>query len=292
MNELYKQSSFCNTIIMLLEAGRKVIVTEGDVDFDILYPHIHDDVKLVRGTGGREHVLKVAEDIRGQGYIDALFLVDRDFDGVLKFSREFGESVLPSRCHDFIMDLLEGCPKLLGTILDQVLARERRSPESKIRADLTSRMLVEDAIDYAFKMSAVRIHSLNNILKWEFTRPILTTFDGAIGTIYQIVERVLQKNHCDSSSVRIDSIVEDVENVWKSLNDEKISLVGDHDFFDALAVVCRREGICVSADALSGQVAGAVRCDVMLNVFWFSEIEKWCHSRDCKGLDCRENLRT
>jgi len=54
MNELYKQSSFCNTIIMLLEAGRKVIVTEGDVDFDILYPHIHDDVKLVRGTGMTE----------------------------------------------------------------------------------------------------------------------------------------------------------------------------------------------------------------------------------------------
>lgn len=264
MNELYNQASFCNTIIMLLEAGRKVIVTEGDVDFDILYPHIHDDVELVRGTGGREHVLKVAEDIRGQGYIDALFLVDRDFDGVLKFSREFGEGVLPSRCHDFIMDLLEGYPKLLGTILDQMLARKRRSPESKTRADLTSRMLVEDAIDYAFKLSAVRIHSLNNILKWEFHRPILTTFDGAIGTIYQIVERVLQKNHCDSISARIDSIVEDVENVWKSLNGKKMSLVGDHDFFDALSVVCRREGICVSADALSGQVAGAVRCETQI----------------------------
>lgn len=290
MIDLHNQASFCNTIVMLLEAGQKVIVTEGDVDFDILKPHVHDDAKLVMGVGGRECVLKTAEDVHDRGYIDALFLVDRDFDSVLKSPREFNESVFPSRCHDFIMDLLEGSPKLLGSILDQILTRERRKPKNRVRTELTSKMLVETATNYAFKMSAVRIHSLDNARHWKFSKPILNTFGCAIGSIHQIVERVLQKNEQVNNSTIVGAIVGDVENIQDSLKGNKFALVGDHDFFDALAAVCRCEGICVSSGDLSDRVVGAIRCDVMLNVFWFSKIEKWCHSRGCKGMDCRDDL--
>ena len=286
MKNYLNQNSFYNELVMLLEAGRKIIVAEGDIDFEILKRHIHDDARLVMGVGGREHVLKTADAIYDQGYIDALFLVDKDFDGVIKSPRDFNANVIPSKCHDFVMDLIDGSPVLIVAILDQILARARRSPKNGIRDELTARTLIEKAVDYAFIMSAVRIHSLDHVRQWKLSESILTTFGCRTGSMRQVIKRVLQKNKQDTSSENVNTIVGFVEKIYNSLSDDRLMLVGDHDFFDALSTVCRSEGVLVSSDDLSDRVVGAVRCDVIINVFWYSEIEKWCRVRGWKGLAC------
>ena len=286
MKDYVNQNSFYNELVMLLEAGRRIIVTEGDVDYEILKKHIHDDARIVMGVGGREHVLKAADAIYDQGYIDALFLVDKDFDNVIKSPRDFNGNVIPSKCHDFVMDLIDGSPVLIAAILDQILSRARRSPKNGIRDELTATTLIDKAMDYAFIMSAVRIHSLNTARRWKLSESILTTFGCRTGSMRPVVERVLQKNKQDTSSENIEDIVGCVEKIYSSWSDDRSMLVGDHDFFDALSAVCRSEGILVSSDDLSDRVVGAVRCDVIFNVFWYSEIEKWCRARGWKGLAC------
>lgn len=286
MIEYANPNSLYNEVVMLLESGRRVILTEGDVDFDILKPHMHEDTSLVKGEGGRECVLRVADRIYDRGYLDALSLVDKDFEGVLKFPRTFSANVLPSECHDFVMDLIKACPMLLRLVLEQILNRERRSTKSKVRAEVTSEELIESAVDYALIMSAVRIYSLDNRRDWDLTVPIFSTFGRTIATVSQVVEKILQINGQSIDVVDIGSIVEDVEGALSSLSRNKFALVGDHDFFDALAAVCRNEGIRASSKDLSERVVGAIRCDVMFNVFWFSEIQRWCHARDLKGMRC------
>lgn len=113
MKNYLNQNSFYNELVMLLEAGRKIIVAEGDIDFEILKRHIHDDARLVMGVGGREHVLKTADAIYDQGYIDALFLVDKDFDGVIKSPRDFNANVIPSNVMISLWILLTGLRCLL-----------------------------------------------------------------------------------------------------------------------------------------------------------------------------------
>jgi hypothetical protein len=290
MIEYTNPNSLYNEIVMLLESGRRVILTEGDVDFDILKLHMHEDASLVKGKGGRECVLKVADRICDRGYVDALFLVDKDFEGVIKHPRTFSANVVPSECHDFVMDLINGHPMLLKVVLEQILSRERRSTKNRVRAEITSEVLIESAVNYALIMSAVRIHSLNRGKGWKFTAPIFSTFGRAIVNVRQIVGKVLQINGQSIDSVNVDAIVEDVERVLNSLSRNKYALVGDHDFFDALAAVCRNEGIQASSKDLSERVVCAIRCDVMFNVFWFSEIERWCHVRGLRGMRCPCNV--
>ena len=234
MIEYANPNSLYNEVVMLLESGRRVILTEGDVDFDILKPHMHEDTSLVKGEGGRECVLRVADRIYDRGYLDALFLVDKDFEGVLKFPRTFSANVLPSECHDFVMDLIKACPMLLRLVLEQILNRERRSTKSKVRAEVTSEELIESAVDYALIMSAVRIYSLDNRRDWDLTVPIFSTFGRTIATVSQVVEKILQINGQSIDVVDIGSIVEDVEGALSSLSRNKFALVGDHDLAPSL----------------------------------------------------------
>lgn len=288
VKEYLNENTLFTTVKMYIEeSSQLLLVVEGDDDHLVLKEHCTNDLRLIAGIGGREQVLRSAALASSQNLRGVRFLVDRDYENFKASKCSYPENVCLSTGHDMFMDLLANDPKLLRRVIDVHTAGARRRPVKKenslppIPEPLT---IAEEALTLAAHLAAVRIVDARRNLNLDFKRFSFGSLKVSEFDTYVIANEIMVR--CEQNVDLAVEVVSECVLVHHEIRGQHAFVVGDHDFFSALARVLKCFQISISDEFLQKAFIMGVSCTSVAAGGWFDEIQSWCALNSRTGFDC------
>lgn len=286
MREWLNESTLFNTVAMYASESRAlVLVVEGDDDYFVLSRHRSADLHMLAGVGGRENVLRAAHLAQARGLGEQVrFLVDRDLDAFVPGRVLEWPNVFVSDAHDLFMDLLIAQSSLVHLVIDSHSRGQRRGAKQKKRPPAPEASLIlRDAINLAVLLSAVRITNERNGLGLNFDRFPFGNLQKSDFRVEALADIVTARSSYagDRGAVLADSLA-----ALEEVKHRPCEVVGDHDFFRALARTLKTHDISVSHETLLTSFIAGVSCAVVSATRCVARIESWCSKHGRVALDC------
>lgn len=263
-------NTFFNTIALARQNVRALIlVVEGDDDHFLVKTHVNDvEVLLIAGVGGRPVVLDAAEKAERQNVRGVRFMIDVDYDRFTDPTRRYPSNVVASKHHDAIVDLL-----IVNTgLLDRVIEAHARTAVRK-GAKIDAAQVRQAAFELAGSVAPLRIANDRNGYGLNLKKFPFGELKTLMPTPAHLAELVVRR----SGHTRTQADVEaDILSECAHLGLNLSLLVGDHDYFRALAKVLRLAGVVgLSDEALWSAFLSGVTCANLAFTDWYQELVDW-----------------
>lgn len=280
MRESLNSNTLFNTIAMVRQdANAVVLVVEGDDDLYVLKQHRSDQMYVLLGVGGRSGVLAAAELADQRSLNGVRFLIDADYDRFFMTSISYPNNIVLSHHHDLFMDMIA----VDFAIIDRVIDTHSRSLPRRNGSTINAAEVRDQAFSLAAKIAPARIVNERkdlgfNLKEFPFGKlPLEPTFSD-IATL--IVKRT-------NTQLTIGEVALEIEGEAENLTVEDRYLVGDHDFFAALARILNMLGVKgTSPDHLANSFISALTCQILGEADWYATISTWSESYGCTGFAC------
>lgn len=215
-----------NEIQLRLRAnGRKVVVVEGEEDYDLLYEHFGEARINFMAGYGKAVSLEAAQ--AAETDADSVrFYIDADFDRITGDDASWGSKVVASQRYDLVADVSEINPRILTKI-----ARKNSAEEHWASAE----MHVALARRVAIAIGATRLAS--RIEGWELsmsnfpTAVVLPVSPNGPVDEEQLADMAIQRTH--ACQVARQQVLAAANKERASLSDESL-LINGHDLLQAL----------------------------------------------------------
>lgn len=276
------ENTFFNTVAMARQGSKELIlVVEGDDDHLVVDDHANRrDLTVIRGVGGRGAVLAAAERAEVAQIKGVRFLIDIDYERFSRPAFKFPANVFTSTHHDAMIDIVLVGPNVLRRVID-VQARSARRRGADFDTDQAQR----DAFVLAAAIAPLRI--VNDRSGYGLR---LDDFPfGSVSSLSPSSEEIAALALSRSRpTVDEETLTAEIEAEKSKLDMSDVRLVGDHDYFKALARVLALSGATVGAVALWAGFLGAIACDMLASTDWFEKIQSWGaeNSRDVFKCPC------
>lgn len=224
-----------------------LIFPEGEDDEPLIEKAFGGEVDIRLVSGGKPACLKLAEWLKEDGSCRARVIVDRDFDDVTGVEKVCNPLLIVSETHDVLMDILASAPRVVSAAIKGA-NKSRYRGLRPVAKDSQVNLIHERALDAAFNLSSVRIWAARNGVGLKFdTFSFVNYFQEGEITVDAAVRNVLRKTEAvpemvpdpEAGTLLIGNDSFDVSSgaleVCKELQEQRSSLVGDHDFLKALS---------------------------------------------------------
>lgn len=284
MKEHLNASTFFVSVAMYAaEISGLLLVVEGPDDQLALKKHSLDGLKLLPGTGGREHILRAAERAELDRIENVKFLVDRDYDGFIEASSRYPSNVVVSVSHDLFTDILNCDAELLEHMIAVHLSTFGRRPGGGLH-DSSAGEIKRRALKLASRIAAIRIVNARRGLGLNFKRLPIGTLEPGEYSLEGLVAALLRRNsHPGNIKGQVAHEAEQILCEWES---REMELVGDHDLIDAVAHELNQVKSSPGRRALQKEIIIAVSCKSLARNAWFIELQEWCSERGVPAFDC------
>lgn len=280
MRESLNSNTLFNTIAMVRQdANAIVLVVEGDDDQFVLKRHSSDQMYVLLGVGGRPGVLAAAEIAERRRLNGVRFLVDADYSSLFESKAVFPKNVILSHHHDLFMDMVH----LGSAIVDRVVDTHARSLTRRNQAAPDAAVVRAQATALAAKVALARIANERkglglNLQRFPFGKLPLEPTSADIARL--IWGR-------SKTSLSIEDLVSEIEAESANIKVEDRYVVGDHDFFSALARVLEKCGVSgPSSEQLTSSFISALTCEILMSADWYSAISSWSESYGSIAFSC------
>ncbi len=256
-----------------------ILVVEGDDDYFVLEKHKSDDLYLITGGGGRPMVLAAAALAQRHSLPAVKFLADADFDRFVNPAHAHPENVVLSHHHDFFMDLIFAQPH----IIDWVIQTHYRSALRRNGNTAQPPELRKMAVLLAARLAALRIVNERKGLGLNLKEFPFGKFRSLEPTVDAIARIAIERS---DTALSVDELVLEIEEESAHKSAEINFLVGDHDFFRALARVLDQYKIKVSDTTLCSSFISALNCGLIMTAKWYETITHWCSTYGYTAFRC------
>lgn len=237
MLEFLDGTDLHNTIRLLLTSGtRKIIVVEGEDDFDLLVETFdHNEVAIVPGYG-KAKTLEAALEAAQGGTEPVRFLLDADFDRITGAHEDYPANVIATLHYDLAMDTVEH--------LTSVVPRIARLASGQVEP---AKLSVEEQVALAYSIAedfgAVRLASHMDAWNLSFDAFPFHLFLPASGSeavdMPPVVALLVSRTRvCELNPDALCARISE----RRGAVDHVRALVNGHDLFDILLHVGRRFG--------------------------------------------------
>lgn len=282
MKGALNEDTFFATVAMARNGtARLILVVEGDDDYLLIEPHANPrQLVVIQGVGGRSSVLSVAQRIEEESIDGIRVLVDADYGRFVDADRGLPGNVIASTNHDAMIDIVLLSPRLLTRIVDTHCRTARRNG-----ATIDTKKVCSDAFQLAAALAPLRI--VNERRKYEL-RLADFPFGRVSSTTPSSMELASLAVGRSRTSVTADALAAEVDEEQSKIEAGDLRIVGDHDYFAALASVLAFSGANISSKALWSGFLGAVTCEHVARPAWFAEIRDWglANSRELFACPC------
>lgn len=287
MKEFLNKNTLFNTAAMLVAGGDKLaLVLEGDDDHLLLKEFRSVDLFLIPATGGKSQVLAAAEyakHVEMKHGSRIRFLVDRDYDNFHGHLSSRHDNILTSDCHDIFMDILNAEPKVIRRVIEvnvsSVSRRNHGAPSLPKPEDIA-----KEALTLASRLSAVRVVDARRSLRLHFVRFSFGGLEGIDVSTGDVARLVLDGSNYGGGDEYV--ICKEADKIHLELMGRALEIVGDHDFFGALARVLREYKVQVRAENLHKGVILNVSCSALVKNEWYRIIQQWAADHGLRGFIC------
>ncbi len=251
-----------------------ILVVEGTDDRHVIERHVHDSVVILCGQGGKRELLEAAVSVDKRLIANVRIIVDRDYDDEITQPQPYADCIVPSSNHDLIMDLVLADRPVMHRVIGAHIRGTTASSPSL--AD----QLISEAFLVAAKVSMLRMLSVEN--GWELTMAGFPfgRFEEMRPNAENVVRLALGRS---KPGPKRTPVLRTLRSALKRSPESLVKLVGDHDFFGALAYILRNRGMAVVKETvLATSFFAAVDCPSMMKTDWHAEITTW--SRDNANL--------
>ncbi|MEV7619132.1 hypothetical protein AB0N59_03235 [Microbacterium sp. NPDC089321] len=270
MRSALNANTFYNTVALARQNVRTLIlVVEGDDDHLLVKRHVNDeDVLLIAGVGGKPVVLDAARIAERRNLRGVRFMIDIDYDPFTSPTLRYPANVIESKNHDAIMDVLI----IAGDLIEWVMEAYARS-SLRSGAWLDTSKAREDAYVLAASVAPLRVANDRHQYGLKLSKFPFGQLPNAQPGPADLARLVVMRsgNTRTQADVEADIIAEATH-----LGTDHVRLVGDHDYFRALAKVLQLAGVTgVTAENLWTGVLVAIACVHLGATDWYQRLSEW-----------------
>jgi hypothetical protein len=195
------------------------------------------------------------------------FLVDSDYDRFIAPQLPYGEKVISSDGHDLVMDLVF----VDRSVMHRVLESHSRGYQHPTGLPFDAEDLMRRGLKLAMPVGVLRMLSVENgwglrLRDFPFGKLPSTEPDAA-----EILEVALRRSPPDPD--RAELTASNFADSIEKYKNQASSLVGDHDFFAAVARVLSDDGwTSVKSDNLVASFLAATHCLSISRTEWFKDL--------------------
>ena len=277
MKELLNDNTLFVEVVMARQGSKAlVLVVEGKDEEFLLKKHLdREQVTLVAGQGGKQNILKVATRVSADPLIDGVgFLIDSDYDRVIDPAITYPNTVFTSSRHDAVIDVLATNWPLIEQVIEAHSRKKSVSGASvrlkalALASELSVLRVLNDRLDLSLNLQNFPFGELpdpatsDSIARIALARSGLVSYDTEMLTA-KMKEEAERIKHID-----------------------KEHLVGDHDYFKALASVLKLEGITPGFENLVSSFLALVSCRHVSAADWYTHIDTWAQENDTQPFLC------
>lgn len=280
MRSALNSTTLFGTVLMARQASASLIlIVEGQDDYSLLKHHVNErDVLLIAGSGGKVKLIEAAK-IAMQRFIHGVrFLIDADYDRFTQPTASYPPNVIPSTGHDVVMDVVRSGENLLDRVID---AHSR----SAVRGGsvFTSLEVREAALDLAASIAPLRILSELrgyglNLQSFPFGK-----LSSVPATDHEIASLSIERS---GTALTVDELVDGMRAEERHLGTVRDALVGDHDYFRALARVLRTHGVSAGHAVLWTSFLAGTLCAHLAATEWFRALSSWGEANSREVFKC------
>ncbi|SKR49111.1 Uncharacterised protein [Mycobacteroides abscessus subsp. massiliense] len=244
-----------------------ILVVEGSDDRHVIERHVDDSVTVLCGQAGKQELVEAALLIDERQVSRVRCLIDRDYDGSTDQTLPLAECIVTSTNHDVVMDLV----LIDRSVIYRVINAHTRGSDASSRS--FAEQVVSDALTVAARVGALRMLSVQN--NWELNMSSFPfgRFDSARPNPQAVVELALSRSRPGPKRT---PVLRELRAALKTQADQLHALVGDHDFFGAVAHLLRSSGFTsVGESALAASFFAAVDCPAIMKTDWYAEVTSW-----------------
>lgn len=265
-----------NTLVMERQVDtRRVIVVEGQEDFQLFELHLEEGVAYLQFAGSKAAVLKAAELCIADSIDWAIFVVDADFDRMTGAFHCYPNNVVASERYDLLMDVVEIDSRLVP---QTIIAQAPPNTERQIRQVFNA-----DSIDIALALS-IPVGALRYlVVAGEFDLSVRNwSFRGLAKA--HLDERLVDSisGHAEErSSERAAAVAvkRRIESLLKSTQLDKRDMVSGHDLAAAIAEIVRfQSGKSIGHDSVCAAIRVALTCEGFWKLSVVQEIAAWART--------------
>lgn len=281
MREHLTAQTFFNTIALARQASPSLIlVVEGDDDHFILNDHINsDDVLLIAGIGGRPAILAAAQMVDDHTIGGVRFLVDAEYDAYLVEQVSYPSAVVLASNHDIAMDVVLTSVRHLDRVINAHSRSARRSGATLGTADART-----SAVGLARSVGFLRVLNERRQLGLRLRDFPFGSLRSHTPSSQELVNAAASRS---SSAVDTANVTAELEMLRLDLGTDDIRIVGDHDFFGALAFILRRHGVSVSKEMLWASFLSSVDCTSITETDWYPHLRDWGEKNERTTFTCQ-----
>lgn len=280
MRSALNANTFFATVALARQNTRALIlVVEGDDDYFIAKEHVNDqDILLIAGVGGKAAVLDAAEKAERRHVTGVRFIVDVDWDRFTQPTRRYPSNVVPSKHHDAVIDIVMVSAGLVDRVID---SHSRSARRRGVEFDTPTAR--EDAVKLAAQLAPLRIVNERNTLGLN-----LAGFPfGRLSTLTPTPDELAQiAVNRSQTTLTASELAATVAGEIAHVGTDQDLLVGDHDFFRALARVLQDRGVTAGADSLWTAFLAGLLCANLGATDWYREIVAWGQSNNRDSFAC------
>lgn len=270
MRDSLNQHTLFNTLAMIRpEVTSLLLVCEGDDDHFVIQNHKTDDMYLLLGNG-KQRSLAAAKLADERSVPGVVFLIDSDYDPFVSPGTEYPPNVIASQMHDLFMDIITEDAGLL----DSVIQTHVRSTVRRTGKAISSSQVREQALALASAVTPLRLVNEKQSLGLRLSDFPFGDLDAISPSVESIADAALRRSKGNSISVSDLACMVRLEDSHFGASRDR--LVGDHDYFRAIAQVLSKlhdvKGV-TAALLFDSFIAALNRdCSAVMYTNWYDKI--------------------
>lgn len=277
-----------NTVFATVAMARQgssslILVVEGDDDHFIVKDHVNGhDVLLIAGEG-RPLVLGAAVEADRHALRGIRFMIDVDYDPFVNPTVMYPPNVITSIHHDVVMDIVHVSTSLMDRVIDSHSRAARRRAENPATFDTP--LAREDALLLAAFVAPLRIVNDRKVLELNLKDFPFGELPAKSPTNADVAELAIRRSKTEMSTYELEA---EISAETSHLLSGTAFLVGDHDFFRALARVLKFRGVNAGADSMWTAFLAGLTCSNLSATSWYQELDAWgaANSRSTFACPC------
>lgn len=281
MKDSLNSNTLFNTVAMMRpECNSLILVAEGDDDCFVLQRHKSPDLEVVNGVGGKSSVLVAAELAVANSVSGVVFLVDADYDRIVDIHHDYPSNVIPSVRHDFFMDIVFHA----SHVVEQVIETHTRAAPRRGRIHVDASRIHEQAMQLATQVAPFRIVNAKKDLGLRLSNFPFGAVRADPAGLREFAEVIIGRSNTGFST---EDLLIEISSEESLTGVADVFLVGDHDYFGALARVLDREDLAnVKPEVLFSSFLAAIRCTELMSTEWHSSLSDWAADYDRSAFAC------
>ncbi|MEU5761064.1 hypothetical protein [Nocardia sp. NPDC047648] len=169
-------------------------------------------------------------------------------------------------------------------VVDWVIETHYRSVPRRKGDSISSSLLRQKAIELAARIAPLRIVNERKSLELNLKNFPFGKFNSLEPTVESVAEIAIARSN---TTLTVADLVLEIEGESTHESVENDFLVGDHDFFRALARVLAKYGVRgVSDTTLFNSFISALTCHVIMDTNWYAAVVRWCETHYCTAFAC------